>query len=120
MVDENCIDAMIGIKDDTIRKALVALAIEKTLLDMGTAVFGEVTARLLKEYDCYIPDCHDHPEYLKKILKDLYGNSYLVIIESIREELEEFVYKKSISEFLDVIECRESQANQLTIKSDVL
>ena len=96
---------MFEASDEVIRKALVALAIERTLLEMGDPVLEEVSRRLVKEYKCYIPDCHEHPEYLKKVLKDLYGASYTTILESIRGKLDEFIHKKSIAEFLRVMEC---------------
>jgi len=91
------------IREEVLRKALVALAIERTLIDIGKPVFDEVTSELFHNYHCYIPDCYDHPEYLKKVLKDLYGNSYLTIVESIKKDLEEFINKKSIAEFVSVI-----------------
>jgi hypothetical protein len=94
---------VLEVNDHVIRKALVALAIERTLLDMGMPVFEEVTSRLFHNYRCYIPDCHDHPEYLKKVLRDIYGNAHSTIVESIKEKLEEFIYKKSIAEFVSVI-----------------
>ena len=86
-----------------ISKALVTLAIEKTLLNMGKPVLDEVAHRLLKNYKCYIPDCHEHPEYLKSVLKELYGNSYSTIVESIKKTLDEFITKKSIEHFLMVM-----------------
>ena len=95
---------MFEASDDVVRKALVALAIERTLLDMGEPVFEEVTTRLLKEYKCYIPDCCEHPEYLKKTLESLYGNAYFTITESIKKKLEEFASKKIIAEFIRVME----------------
>ncbi|MGI0010253.1 MAG: hypothetical protein ACREAE_02495 [Nitrosopumilaceae archaeon] len=91
------------ISEEVLRKALVALAIERTLIDIGKPVFEEVTSRLFHNYHCYIPDCYEHPQYLKKVLKDIYGNSYLTIVESIKKDLEEFIYKKSIGEFVTVI-----------------
>lgn len=116
---EDCkrtVSALIEIRDYVVRKALVSLAIERALIDMGTSVFEQVTKKLAEECNCYISDCYDHPVYLKKVLKN-FGNSYLVIVESIKENLKESSDEKSISEFLSVIECRESQVNQLIIKS---
>lgn len=94
---------MFEIKDEVIRRALVTLAIERTLIDMGKPVFDEVTSRLFHNYHCYIPDCYDHPEYLKKILKDIYGNAHSTIVESIKEKLEEFFHNKPIAEFVSAI-----------------
>ena len=89
--------------DDEISSALVTLAIEKTLLNMGKPILDEVAHRLFKNYRCYIPDCHKHPEYLKSILKEFYGNSYNIIVESIKKNLAECSTKKSIEHFLVVI-----------------
>ncbi|MEX0765106.1 MAG: hypothetical protein WD033_08080 [Nitrosopumilaceae archaeon] len=86
-----------------ISKALVTLAIEKTLLTMGKPVLDEVAHRLFANYKCFIPDCHEHPEYLKSVLKELYGNCYNNIVKSIKKNLEEFATKKSIEHFLTVI-----------------
>jgi hypothetical protein len=91
------------VREEVLRKALVALAVERTLIDIGKPAFDEVTSRLFRDYHCYIPDCYEHPEYLKKVLKDIYGNSYLTIVESIKKDLEEFIYKISIEEFVTVI-----------------
>ena len=86
-----------------VRKALVALSVEKTLLDMNKAVYEEVAKRLYKTYKCYLPDCFDHPDYLKKVLMDLYGKSHEVIIDTISKYLDEFSKQKEISSFLKVI-----------------
>ena len=86
-----------------IMKALTALAIEKTLLDIGKPVYEKVANSIYKKYKSYIPDCYEHPEYLKEVLKDLYGNSYNVIVSSIEEQLSEFAYKKKMETFLTVL-----------------
>lgn len=84
-------------------KALVVLAIEKTLLDIGKPVYERVIHDLYKKYDCYIPDCFEKPERLKVILKDLYGASYAEIIVSIKQKLDEFTNNERIEEFLQVL-----------------
>jgi len=89
--------------DGEISKALVTLAVEKTLLNMGKPVFEEVAHRLWANYKCYIPDCHEHPEYLKNVLKELYGNGHDTIVKSIKNTLDEFATKKPIEHFLTVI-----------------
>ncbi len=88
---------------ENILKALATLAIEKTLLDIGKPVYEKVADRLYKKYHCYIPDCFEHPEYLKAVLKDLYGESYNEIINSIKQQLNEFAYHKRIETFLQVL-----------------
>ena len=94
---------MFDVTNGEISKALVTLSIEKTLLNMGKPVLEEVSRRLLINYKCYIPDCHEHPEYLKIILKELYGNSYDNIVLSVKKNLGEFITKKSIEHVLTVI-----------------
>jgi hypothetical protein len=91
------------IDSDTIMKALVAIAIEKALLGIGKPAYETVSHALYKKYRCYIPDCYEKPEYLREVLKDLFGESYKEIISTIEEQLEEFSYKKKIKTFLQVL-----------------
>ncbi|MDE1866567.1 MAG: hypothetical protein KGI08_02505 [Thaumarchaeota archaeon] len=86
--------------DYNVRKALVTLAIETVLFKIGKPAHDEVIGRLGKEYKCYLPDCYEHPEYLKKTLQDLYGNCATTIIESIKKQLEEFETQKGIDTFI--------------------
>ena len=91
------------VTDDQIKKAIVAISIEIVLLEMGKPVFDTFTKKLYKNYNCYIPDCSDHPEYLDQILKEMYGSSYKTIVDKITELLVEFSYQKSVAEFIKVI-----------------
>jgi hypothetical protein len=92
------------VADTQIKKALVAFAIEKALLDMGEPVFQKVAKTLKDDYNCYIPDCFDHPEYLKRILSDLYGNAHTTIINSIKTSLQEFSHQEQIQKFVCALE----------------
>jgi hypothetical protein len=89
--------------DDQIKKALVTLAIEHVLLEIGKPILEKVTSKLFQEYHCYIPDCYEKPEYLNKVLKDLFGNSHIEIVKSINKRLEQFASQKSINRFLKII-----------------
>jgi hypothetical protein len=89
--------------DTQIKKALVAFAIEKALLDMGEPVFAKVTKTLKDDYGCYIPDCYDNPEYLKRVLSDLYGNANAAIINSIKASLKDFLHQKPIQNFVEAL-----------------
>jgi len=91
---------MLEATDSQIKKALITISVEQALLEMGTPVLDEVTRALYSNYKCYIPDCLDHPDYLKTVLKDLYGNGYQTIITSIHKQLDEFSDQKPIEEFL--------------------
>ncbi len=82
------------------KRALVSLVIEKVLLDIGKTTFDAVNHRLFKDYHCYIPDCYEKPEYLKKVLQDIYGKSAITMIESIKKQLEEYETQKGIDAFI--------------------
>ena len=59
-----------------VKKALVALVIQEALLEVSKVMFELVFERLGKDYNCYISDCYNHPEYLKDILKDFDDEFY--------------------------------------------
>lgn len=86
--------------EDKVKRALVTFAVEQALLEFGTPALKEAASRLFDYYHCEISDCFEKPEYLKKVLKDLYGNSYTVILESIKKNLEEFAFQEPIQGFL--------------------
>ena len=89
--------------DSQIRKALATLSIEHTLLEIGKPVLDEVSHALYNNYNCFIPDCFDHPEYLREVLKDLFGSAHSNIVQSIHENLKEFATQQPIKEFLIAI-----------------
>jgi len=88
--------------NDPIR-AVVAIAIEKVLRSMRKPAYETVMDTLHKKYHCYLADCLEQPEYLKTVLKDLCGESYDEIINSIQQELKEFSSNKKIKEFFQVL-----------------
>ncbi|HYL65622.1 MAG TPA: hypothetical protein VEU72_00545 [Nitrosopumilaceae archaeon] len=87
--------------NEEVKKVLVTLSVEKALLDIGKSTYDNVLEILNTEYHCYLPDCYEHPEYLNKILSELYDN--IGIVESITKQLEEFNYHEPINKFLKVI-----------------
>lgn len=91
---------MVDATNGEVKRALVSLAIEKTLLDIGKAAFEEVGKMLYSKYQAYFPDCYEHPEFLNAVLKELYGKSFTTIVDSIRKYLDEFASQKPIAEFL--------------------
>jgi hypothetical protein len=50
-----------------------------------------------------LPECYEHPEYLNKVLKKIFGNAYVTIVDSIKKELDEYMKQKSIEHFITVI-----------------
>lgn len=80
-------------------KELVGVAVEHALITMGIPELQKVEISL-KKHGMKTSDCLDHPEHLKKILKDLFGNSYQDIIDTIYIVLEHAKKEKMISDFL--------------------
>ena len=82
---------------------LTAIAVEKTLLEMGKPILAEVNDRLKKYYDSGFVDCFEHPEYLSRILRDLFGDSYEKILDSITRNLGEHKSDEKIAKFLQMM-----------------
>ena len=55
------------------RKALVVLAIEKALLEVGKPTYEEVLGKLAEVYHCYLPDCYENPEYLLSVKRTVWS-----------------------------------------------
>ena len=84
-----------------VKKALVSLAIEESLLEIGgSKLLHEVFRLLYEKFHCYLPDCYDHPEHLRGIFAKIDSGTCDVFLESLNEKLEEFTYQKPIDEFL--------------------
>lgn len=83
--------------------ALVSLAIERSLSEISNAVCEDIGKTLHKKYKCYFHNCLEHPDYLVDVLKQMFGDGYISIVNSISKRLEEFSYQEPIKEFLLVI-----------------
>lgn len=70
--------------------AILTFVIEKVLLKIGKPEYDAVISRLEKDHNCHISDYHRRLEDLKYVLKDIFGNSYHVILDEIKVELGEF------------------------------
>jgi hypothetical protein len=68
-------------------KTIVVLAIEHTLLKIGKKTLEKVQEEMHHRYKCNISDCYEHPEYLNKILKDLFGDLYHEVVRDIKSTL---------------------------------
>ena len=82
---------------------MVVLAIEHTLLKTSVNTLEKVQAELYQKFNCDISECYEHPEYLNKVLKDLFGVSQHEISKNVNQYLNEFSYQEQISEFLNKI-----------------
>jgi hypothetical protein len=90
--------------EDKVNKALLTFCIEIALLRMGKPQYEKVLTKLEKEYHCYLPDCDKNPEFLKRVLQDIFGNAYSDILREIKNEMGEFISKKYFEDFLTVLE----------------
>jgi DNA-binding NtrC family response regulator len=90
---------------DKAKIALVSYVIEQSLLKVSSAAVQEVGDRLFARYGCYFSDCLEHPEYLKSILHEIFGNGATAITDTIKESLADFEEQKPISLFLSIM-CR--------------
>ncbi|MEM2786061.1 MAG: response regulator [Candidatus Nitrosotenuis sp.] len=85
------------------KRALVSFTITETLLELSQSASNEVGDRLYAKYNCYFSDCLEHPEYLKDILYEIFGEGSSSIIKMIRDKLEKFEDQQPISNFLFVL-----------------
>ncbi|CAE6504841.1 MAG: hypothetical protein QXE84_06975 [Candidatus Nitrosotenuis sp.] len=86
--------------ENSAKRALLVFSIEKVLMKMGQPEYDLVVARLKNEYDCFLVNCVENPQYLKRILEDVYGNAYDDILREIRKEFGEFASQRYYSDFL--------------------
>ena len=84
-------------------RALIALSVEKVLLDIGKPVLDKVASKLYSEYHCYLPDCYEHPDYLNNVLRSVFGNSYFSIAEAIKLELNEHLKDSAVLRIVNTI-----------------
>ena len=85
------------------KKTLVTLALKNTLLELGVQEFDKVISLLRKDFNSSLEDCYENPEYLKQILKDLFGDSYPDILSSLSENMKEISSQQDIKDFLQVL-----------------
>src|SRR5260370_42093022 len=99
---------MIKATDEQIMKGLVSLNLQEKIAKFSDDALNKVNEKLFEDYNCYLPDCYDNPVYLGKVLKDLFGNSN-IIVESIKDSLSSFATRRPISEFLDGLNTKSEQ-----------
>jgi hypothetical protein len=95
--------SVLKVSDEIVQKGLTVLAIENTLLEIGKPAYDYVVDMINKEYHCGLTDCYEHPEYLNEVLKKLFGNSHVDIVNSIKKQLVEFSNKKLIGRFVETL-----------------
>lgn len=84
-------------------KRLFSTAVEDALNEMGGPTFEIVSTRLIQKYKCSLADCLDYPDYLKSVLRDIFGYADIAVIAKIKKNLGEFSSEKPVGEFLRVL-----------------
>lgn len=84
-------------------KVLIITAIEKALLEIGKPDLNKVKQRLMDDYNRTLADCYDEPEFLARILKDIYGKAHVTIVDSIKKNLESMMSLEPVKKFVEVI-----------------
>ena len=87
--------------ENQMRKTMVILALKNTLLELGIEEYDKVIDMLQKEHNCTLEESYENPEYIKRILKNLYGDSYRDILNSLSENMKSITSEKSVKEFLE-------------------
>lgn len=86
--------------EDNIDKAFLAFCIEIVLLRMGMPQYEKVVSKLEKNYSTYIPECDKNPQALKRVLQDIFGDSYDDILNEIKAEFGDVGSKKYYTDFI--------------------
>ena len=87
----------------TIRKTITALAIIKSLREVGVSDEEQVCDKLQQYYRCSISDCFDNPQYLRKVLDEIYGDRSREITKLIHHNLGEDANHISTEYFLEAL-----------------
>jgi two-component system chemotaxis response regulator CheY/two-component system response regulator (stage 0 sporulation protein A) len=89
--------------ENQMKKTMVTLALKNTLLELGIQEYDKIVSLLQKDYTCTLEDCYENPEYLRNILKDLFGDSYPDILNSLSENMKDILSQQSVKDFLQVL-----------------
>jgi two-component system chemotaxis response regulator CheY/two-component system response regulator (stage 0 sporulation protein A) len=89
--------------ENQMKKTMVTLALKNTLLELGINEYDKIVSLLQKDFSCTLEDCYENPEYLRKILKDLFGDSYPDILNSLSENMKEIRSQQSVKDFFQVL-----------------
>ncbi|TBR07943.1 MAG: response regulator [Candidatus Nitrosotenuis sp.] len=91
------------VRPDRYHVALVSFVIYDTLKKISESTLNEVGSRLCAKHNCYFSDCLEHPEYLRDVLKEIFGDGCRPIMDTINKELANVAEQKQISNFLVVL-----------------
>jgi len=84
-------------------KKLFTAAVEDALNDMGGPTLDIVNTNLIQKYKCELSDCLENPDYLKNVLREIFGYADIAVIAKIKKNLGEFSQERPVGEFLKVL-----------------
>ena len=85
-------------------RELVQVAVEHALLDMGPPELDKVKTKLKENFGITTEDVFVHPEYLKTVLYELFGDAYSDIVYTMRRVFDKSINEEPIQKFIQVIE----------------
>jgi len=91
-------------KEERIFAGVVTVSIEQALLDVGLETLRKVELNMQAKYGHDLSESLIHPSHLKEVLKELPPDSYDSIVESIKKHLKDFDFKKTIYDFIKILE----------------
>ena len=84
-------------------KKLFTTAVEDALNEMGGPTLDIVNTSLIQKYKCALSDCLENPDYLKNVLREIFGYADIAVIAKIKKNLGEFSQERPVGEFLKVL-----------------
>ena len=91
---------------DTAKRTMLVYVVESVLLKIGKPSYELVLTKLQKDHGCHISECIEKPEYLKRVLQEIYGNASDEIFERIKIDLGDLVEQKYYRDFVEVMNSR--------------
>lgn len=89
--------------DEENKNTLMA-CVELVLMKRDNTRYNLVQAKLNSQYDSWIYQCVDHPEYLRDIMKEVYKDDYFSIIDEISHETDRITdFDKFKSNFFKIL-----------------
>ncbi len=85
-------------------KTALVVSLEIVLMGLGNTKYHLMIARLNSIYDTTLRGCYDHPEYLKRVLKEIYPEDYDYIIKEVKVRLDELVNEPTLMNFFKIME----------------
>jgi len=85
-------------------KGAMILVVRLSLFTVDHTGFEKVTKYLMDNYNCFLSDCLEKPEYLKNALTELYNDSYDKIVNEIKTKLNDYNTRDDVAEFLQMLE----------------